>query len=167
MRIDIYMYMYYNISINRKGDKEMKKITNVRKVICTMANRLRKEGYSLSQAFRKAWRRVKVSMKIRATGTCAENRQERLEFLKSFPVNSLQVELVRDQKNHFDRSAIQVVIHVLPIKRKTVVGYVPRGLASSLAAVMDAGLKVKAELLQIIGGYSYKEHYGCLISIDI
>lgn len=30
-----------------------------------------------------------------AAGTCAENRQERLEFLKSFPVDSMQVELIR------------------------------------------------------------------------
>lgn len=145
----------------------MKQITNIRKAVCTMANKLRKEGYSLSQAFRKAWRRIRLSMKIRAAGTCAENRQERLEFLKSFPVDSLQVELIREPGNLFDQNAIKIVIHLLSINRRTVIGYVPKGLASSLAVVMDAGLKVKAELLQIIGGYSYKENYGCLINISI
>ncbi len=35
----------------------MKQITSIRKAVCTMGNELRKEGYSLSQAFRKAWKR--------------------------------------------------------------------------------------------------------------
>ncbi len=34
----------------------MKQITSIRKAVCTMANELKKEGYSLSQAFRKAWK---------------------------------------------------------------------------------------------------------------
>lgn len=42
----------------------MKQITNTRKAVCVMANELKKAGYSLSQAFRKAWRRVKLSMTI-------------------------------------------------------------------------------------------------------
>lgn len=69
-----------------KGDKRMKQITNIRKTVCTMANKLKKQGYSLSQAFRKAWKRVKVSIKIRAVGTTSENIQERLKFMKQFPV---------------------------------------------------------------------------------
>ena len=64
----------------------MKQITNIRKAVCTMANELKKEGYTLSQAFRKAWRRIKLSMKIRAVGTTAGNIQERLAFIKQFPV---------------------------------------------------------------------------------
>ena len=54
----------------------MKQITNIRKAVCTMANELKKEGYTLSQAFRKAWRRIKLSMKIRAVGTTAGNIHE-------------------------------------------------------------------------------------------
>ena len=60
----------------------MKQITKTRKTVCAMANELRKAGYSLSQAFKKAWNRVKLSMTIRAAGTTFENRQERLGFLK-------------------------------------------------------------------------------------
>lgn len=33
----------------------MKQITNIRKAVCAMANQLKKAGYSLSEAFRKAW----------------------------------------------------------------------------------------------------------------
>ncbi len=145
----------------------MKQITNIRKAVCTMANELRKEGYFLSQAFRKAWRRIKVSMKIRVVGTTSGNIQERLQFMKQFPVETMRAELVRDPENSFDKNAIQIVIHLRSINRKTVIGYVPRGLAAGLAAVIDAGVHVSAELLQILGGYSYKESYGCLVDIKI
>ena len=145
----------------------MKQITNVRKAVCTMANELKKEGYTLSQAFRKAWRRIKLSMKIRAVGTTAGNIQERLGFMKQFPVDTMQAELVREPENPFDKNAIKIVVHLRSINRKTVIGYVPGGLAAGLAAVIDAGVNVKAELLQILGGYSYKESYGCLLDITI
>ena len=141
----------------------MKQITNIRKAVCTMANELKKEGYALSQAFRKAWKRIKLSMKIRAVGTTAGNIQERLGFMKQFPVDTMQAELVREPENPFDK----IVVHLRSINRKTVIGYVPRGLAAGLAAVIDAGVNVKAELLQILGGYSYKESYGCLLDITI
>ena len=145
----------------------MKQIINIRKAVCTMANELRKEGYTLSQAFRKAWRRIKLSMRIRATGTTAGNIQERLGFMKQFPINTMQAELVREPENPFDKNAIKIVIHLRSINRKTVIGYVPRGLAAGLAAVIDAGIQAKVELLQILGGYSYKENYGCLLNISI
>lgn len=145
----------------------MKQVTNIRKAVCTMANELRKEGYTLSQAFRKAWKRIKLSMKIRAVGTTAGNIQERLGFMKQFPVETMQAELVREYDNRFDKNAIKIVIHLRSIQRKTVIGYVPRGLAAGLAAVIDAGIQAKVELLQILGGYSYKENYGCLLNISI
>ena len=145
----------------------MKHITNIRKAVCTMANELKKEGYTLSQAFRKAWKRIKLSMRIRAMGVTAGNIQERLGFMKQFPVNTMQAELVREPENPFDKNAIKIVIHLRSINRKTVIGYVPRGLAAGLAAVIDAGIQAKVELLQILGGYSYKENYGCLLNISI
>ena len=84
-KMSIYRYVHIRYTINRsKGGKNMKQITNTRKAVCTMANELRKSGYSLSQAFRKAWRRIKVSMKIRVVGTTSGNIQERLKFMKQF-----------------------------------------------------------------------------------
>ncbi len=43
----------------------MRQITKVRKAVCVMANELKKVGYSLSQAFKKAWAQVKNTMKVR------------------------------------------------------------------------------------------------------
>ena len=145
----------------------MKEITKIRKAVCTMANELKKAGYTLSQAFKKAWSRVKLSMTIRVTGTTFENRQERLEFLKQFRPEDLSVTLEREPENQHDTKAIKVVVHIKPLKRRTTIGYVPKGLARELSKVLDTGVQVKASLMDIIGGYSYKEHLGALVNITI
>ncbi len=145
----------------------MKQITKVRKAVCVMANQLKKAGYTLSEAFKKAWRRVKLTMTIRAAGTTFENRQERIQFLKQFQPEDLSITLEREPENKFDSNAIQIVVHIKPISRKTVIGYVPRGLAKELAKVMDAGIHAAASLVQIIGGYGYKESLGALVNITI
>ena len=59
------------------------------------------------------------------------------------------------------------MIHILSLAKKTVVGYVPKGLTKELAKVMDMGIPVKASLMQIIGGYGWKETLGALINIAI
>ena len=145
----------------------MKQITKVRKVVCIVANELKKLGYSLSQAFKKAWTQVKNTIKVRAAGTTFENRQERLQFLKQFHLNDLNVTLEREPDNDFDSNAIKIVIHIKPISRRTVIGYIPKELARELSKVIDMGIQVKASLIQIIGGYSYKEMFGALIDIRI
>ena len=145
----------------------MKQITNMRKAVCVMANQLKKAGYSLSEAFKKAWQRVKFSMTIRAAGTTFENRQERLAFLKQFKPEDLTVTLERERENKFDCNAIRIVIHIKPSRCKTVIGYVPQGLARELSKVLDMGIQVKATLLRIIGGYAYKESLGALVNIAI
>lgn len=145
----------------------MKQITRIRKAVCAMANELKKAGYSLSQAFKKAWKLVKLKIMVRAAGTSFENRQERLKFLQQFRPGDLTVTLEREKNNQFDSNAIQIVIHIKSISRKTVIGYVPRGLARHLSKVMDIGIGVMVSLKQIIGGYSYKESLGVLVEIKI
>ncbi len=145
----------------------MKQITKIRKAVCTMANELRKTGYSLSQAFRKAWKRVKLSMTVRAAGTTFENRQQCLKFLKQFQPKDLSVTLEREANNRYDSSAIKIVAHIRPLSKKTVIGYIPKGLSKELSKVIDTGIQIKATLIQIIGGYSYKETLGALINIAV
>lgn len=114
---------------------------------------------------RKAWRRVKASMTFRSAGTTFENRQERLSFLKQFTPDDLSVTLEREPENSHDPDAIKIVVHINSRKLKTMIGYIPKALAGELAKVIDAGMPVKATLLQIIGGYSYKESMGALINV--
>ncbi|MBO5031089.1 MAG: HIRAN domain-containing protein [Lachnospiraceae bacterium] len=146
---------------------KVKQITKVRKSVCAMANQLRKAGYSLKDAFKKAWQRVKLSMTVWAAGTTFENRQERLQFLQQFKLEDLTVTLEREKENKFDCNAIQIVVHIKPISKRTIIGYIPKGLARELSKVIDMGIQVKATLMQIIGGYGWKESLGALINIAI
>lgn len=52
----------------------MKQITTIRRTVATMANQLHKLGYSLSKAFKTAWRRIKEGMKVKAQGVTFGNR---------------------------------------------------------------------------------------------
>lgn len=151
-----------------KGRGLMKKnISNVRRTVCLMANSLVKAGYNLSEAFKKAWRRVKAGMTIRTVGTTFENRQEILKCISQCNKESLSVLLLRDKKNAYDKNAVGVVVYIKPIKKYAVVGYVPKGLARDLAKVIDAGIEVKCDAFEVIGGYSYKEHYGALLTLTV
>lgn len=108
-----------------------------------------------------------MSMTVRAAGTTFENRQQCLEFLKQFQSKDLSVTLEREADNRYDSSAIKIVAHIRPLSKKTVIGYVPKGLSKELAKVIDTGIQIKATLIQIIGGYSYKETLGALINIVV
>ena len=141
--------------------------TNQRRAVCIMANALRKEGLTLSAAFRKAWRRIKNTMTIRAKGTTFENRQERLAFLKKFRREDLTVTLAHDPQCAQDPGAVAITIHIAPIRKRTVIGYIPRGLAGELLKLMEGGIQLKASFLEIIGGYSYKENLGLLLNIAV
>lgn len=145
----------------------MKQITKLRKTVCIIANELKKMGYSLSQAFKKAWQQVKSPMVIRAAGTTFENRQERIKFLKSFHHDDLTITLEREPSNQIDSNAIQIVVHIKSISRKTVIGYVPKETARGISKVIDMGIQVNASLMQFIGGYRYKESLGVLICVGI
>lgn len=145
----------------------MKKITNIRKAVCTIANQLRKTGLSLSAAFAAAWKKVKLQMVIRVSGVSFENRQERLQFLSQFRPQDLTVTLEREENNSFDVNAVKVRIHIPAIRKQTVIGYIPAQIARELAKVLDIGCEIKASLKSITGGYAWKESYGCLINVEI
>lgn len=144
----------------------MKHITEIRKAVCTIANNLRKAGYSLSEAFKMAWHRVRET-KFRAAGVTMDGRQQRLEYLKGFTPDDLQIGFRREPQNRYDSNAIQILVLIKSLKKYTVIGYVPRTVAAEVAAVMDKGIRVKAELLGIIGGYSYKENLGLLVGMAV
>ncbi len=77
----------------------MKDISTIRKTVATMANQLHKLGYSLSQAFKTAWKRVKESMTCRVSGVTYEKRQQLLQFIAGRKHEDLTVYLQRDRAN--------------------------------------------------------------------
>ena len=84
-------------------------ITNIRKAVCIMANELKKLGYSMSAAFKKAWGRIKNSMTVRATGVSFGNRQEILQFIAKFKREDLYITLEREQANIIDGRIVYTI----------------------------------------------------------
>lgn len=144
----------------------MRDISTIRRIVATMANQLHKLGYSLSNAFRTAWRRVKMSITCRVSGVTYQNRQQLLQFIAGRKPDELTVYLQRDRANAYDRYAVAVVIGILNVGYAHI-GYLPKGISQSMAAVIDKGIKPKATLLQVIGGYGYKETLGALVNITV
>ena len=145
---------------------KVKQITTIRRTVATMANQLHKLGYSLSKAFKTAWRRVKESMTSKVSGVTYENRQQLLPFIASRKKEDLTVYLRRDRANMHDKYAVAVVIGIKDIGYAHI-GYLPKEVSQGIAAVIDKGIQIKADLLQILGGYGHKETLGALINIAV
>lgn len=144
----------------------MKDIRTIRRAVATMANQLHKLGYSLSNAFRTAWRRIKESMTCRVSGVTYDKRQELLQFIAGRKPEELTVYLQRDRANTHDRYAVAVVIGIRDMGYAHI-GYLPKGSSQSMAAVIDKGIRLKATLMQVTGGYSYKATLGALVNIAV
>lgn len=136
-------------------------IQNTRRAVATMANALRKTGLTLSEAWKKAWRRIKATMTFRAVGVTFENRQSILRWFSQF--QNLTATLEREADNKHDANAIKIVLHAEG--KRGCIGYVNRTLAETLAKVIDKGVELRASA-SIIGGYDYKEQLGCLVTIE-
>lgn len=143
----------------------MKQITKTRKAVATMANQLRKLGYTLSNAFKTAWRRIKEGMKVKAAGVMSGNRQNLLQFIAGRKSEELTTYLSRDRANTFDKYAVAVVVGIKEIGYAHI-GYLPKGIAQSVAVILDHGMELQANV-DAIGGYDYKETYGALVSIAV
>lgn len=143
----------------------MKQITKTRKAVATMANQLVKLGYTLSIAFKTAWKRIKEGMKVKAAGVTIGNRQNLLQFIAGRKPEELTAYLRRDRANTFDKYAVAVVVGIKEIGYAHI-GYLPKGIAQSVAVILDHGMELQANV-DVIGGYDYKETYGALVSIAI
>ena len=117
----------------------MKNINKIRKTVAIMANQLHKLGYSLSQVFKTAWRRVKKSTICRVSGVTYENRQQLLKYIASQKEENLTVYLRRDKANVYDRYAVAVVIGIKDVGYAHI-GYLAKGLAQSMAGTGVSGV---------------------------
>lgn len=144
----------------------MKTTTAIRKAVCTIANNLHKTGLTLSEAFKTAWHRVKDTT-FRAAGVTAGTRQKSLEKLAQFPLDDLVAGFRREPDNKFDANAVQILVKIKSLNVYCIAGYVPAAIAGQIAAAMDAGIKIKAIIKGVIGGYGFKENYGLLMSLEV
>lgn len=106
-----------------------------RSIICKVANRLRKGGYTLSQAFRMAWKLAKGKASVKVAGVTKERRQEAIEHLSRYNPETVSFSLLREKQNSFDLNAIAVYASVgngKPYK----MGYISAAVACLLSGVL-------------------------------
>ena len=87
-------------------------------------------------------------MICRVSGVTYQNRQQLLQFIADRKPEELTVYLQRDRANTHDRFAVAVVVGISGIGYAHI-GYLPKGISQSMAAVIDKGIKPKATLMRV------------------
>lgn len=77
-----------------------------RSIICKVANNLRKSGYTLSQAFKMAWKLAKGKASVKVAGVTKERRQEAIEHLSRY--NPEMVSFILNRKAIISMTATQL-----------------------------------------------------------
>ena len=142
-------------------------LKDIRSKVMRIANRLVVQGYVRANAMITAWKLIRYrALKTKVNGTSFDNRQNVLQLLCKYNPTDIAVKLIRDRLNAFDRNAIAVTAAVKG-KVSAVIGYLPKAVASVIAALMDKGINVNADTLSIVGGHGELENYGARINIKI
>lgn len=132
--------------------------------ICKAANELVKKGFTKSEAFKKAWTLAK-SVISKVVGVSFGKRPAALERLTHYRPEQISVQLVRENGNQYDSSAIAVMAAVEG-RGSYVIGYIPAELSKLLAPIIDKGASVKAKFNAIVGGWDGL-NYGMRIALAI
>lgn len=136
-----------------------------RSIIGKVANKLRKSGYTLSQAFRMAWKLAKGKASVKVAGVTKERRQEAIEHLRRYSPERVSFSLQREKQNSFDRNAIAVYARVKGGKPYKM-GYVSAAVACLLSGV-DNITTVNARLQAITGGFYADMVQGLRLTLSI
>lgn len=137
-----------------------------RSIICKVANRLRKSGYTLSQAFHMAWKLAKGKASVKVAGVTKERRQEAIEHLSRYNPERVSFSLQREKQNSFDRNAIAVYARVKGGKPYKM-GYVSAAVACLLSGVIDNITAINARLQAITGGFYADMVQGLRLTLSI
>ena len=137
-----------------------------RSIICKVANNLRKGGYTLSQAFRMAWKLAKGKASVKVAGVTKERRQEAIEHLSRYNPETVSFSLLREKQNSFDLNAIAVYASVGSGKAYKM-GYISAAVACLLSGVIDNITAVNARLQAITGGFYADMVQGLRLTLSI
>lgn len=146
----------------------MKEITRIRRMIATMANRLKKMGLTLSAVFKKAWELVKGHIiETKIAGVTKGSRQKALYHIAvKYRPEDVAVTLVRDTSNLYDNNAVKVDTSVKGSAVYTL-GFIPRNLAYVVSALLDKGIELKATFKEVRGSYKPYMNYGAVITLKL
>ncbi|MDD6490275.1 MAG: HIRAN domain-containing protein [Clostridia bacterium] len=134
--------------------------------ICKVANKLRKQGYTLSQAFRMSWKLAKNKAVVKVAGVSKGNRQTAIEHLARYSADTVNITLTREKTNRFDSNAIAVYVSVKGSKAYKI-GYIQAHIAKLLSGVIDNITEIKATLKAITGGFYDDMLQGLLLNLSI
>lgn len=146
----------------------MRNIHTIRRIVATMANRLKKMGLTLSAAFKKAWELIKGNtIESKVAGVTKGNRQKALHrIFTHYKPKQVRVWLERDKANLHDNNAVAVIISVNgSVAYK--IGYIPSNLAYVISAIVDKGIKLKTTFKEVIGHYTKYLNYGAVITLQL
>ena len=125
-----------------------------------------KKGYTLSAAFRAAWRLAKSKAAVKVAGVSKYNRQTALDHLRNYAAECVQITLQRESRNTYDSNAIAVLVSVNG-SRFYKMGYIPAAIASILSGVIDNITEIKASLQAITGGFYADMMSGLRLNLSI
>ncbi len=146
----------------------MKSITVIRRMVATMANRLKKMGLTLSAAFKKAWELVKgKAVETKVAGVTKGNRQLALHRIATkYRPEQVKVTLERDGANLYDNNAVKILVSVNGSEAYEL-GFVPRNLAYVVSAILDKGIKLTAAFKEVRGHYEQYMNYGAVVTLQL
>lgn len=136
-----------------------------RSLILRNANKLVKQGYTRSEAMRRAWQLAKLpEIDVKVKGTAATpRRQEALEHLTQYSTEQVTFRVMREPSNPADSNAVGVIATVKE-KGSFLIGYLARELAEDIAKLLDAGLALLSSGT-VTGGYAPGINYGARIKL--
>ena len=145
----------------------MKNIHIIRRMVATMANRLKKMSLTLSAAFRRAWELVKgKAVDTRIAGVTKGSRQKALHRIATvYRPEAVSVSLERDRTNLNDNNAGKVLLSVNGSADYNM-GYIPRNLAYIVSVLIDKGINLTATFKEVRGHYMPCMNYGAAITLQ-
>ncbi|MBE6011320.1 MAG: hypothetical protein E7234_02035 [Lachnospiraceae bacterium] len=145
----------------------MRNIKKIRSYVVTLANTIVKKASSQSDAFKRAWQIVKGKLFLtKVSGVTFGNRQYVLSRLSKYHPAEVEAVLRPDQDNIHDRTAIAVDVSVNGSAYANI-GYLPKDIAEAVYKLILKGNTLKAFFKGITGGYTGKETYGAVLSIQL
>ncbi len=147
----------------------MSNISEVRKRVMTIANKLKKTGSSLSESLKLAWHLIKKqTLSLNVKGTSFGKRQQALSHLTHYSKDKIEVHLVREPKNSFDADAVVVIIRVVG-KGSYKFGYISKNISKVISILIEKGHLVSAEFAAVVGGplKNMNLSYGLKINLKI
>lgn len=136
-----------------------------RSVIMRNANNLVKQGYTRSEAMKRAWALAKlpeISVKVKGTAS-AGNRQKALEHLTHYKPEEVMFRIAADTKNAYDSNAVAVIASVKG-KGSFLIGYLPKELAADVSPMLRAGITAMTTGA-VTGGYAPYMNYGARVNL--